>query len=300
RFSDGRPGHDSQSVGLVEALAEIIGLDTFSIRTPLALSTCLWAALAKRDFAGELPDPDLLVGAGHATHLPMLLSQRIRGGVTTVLMRPSLPARLFGYCLVPEHDGPSETGNILITTGPLNPIRPGTKATGDTGLILLGGPSRHFHWQEERIFDQLENILGQGEFAWKITDSPRTPVSTRARLAQLQAKGMQYLPFDDAGSSSARALLSQAACIWVSQDSMSMVYEALSTGAAVGVMQLDGRNNSRLTGVAPGLADRKLLTLYDEWARGAALTAPAAPLQESRRCAELLLQKLGWIGGNTH
>ena len=71
-----------------------------------------------------LPTPDLLLGAGHHTHLSLLAARRIRGGKVVVLMRPSLPPGLFDLCLIPEHDAPPARPNVLATRGALNRIQP--------------------------------------------------------------------------------------------------------------------------------------------------------------------------------
>ena len=77
RFSDGKAGHDSQSQGLVDALQRCMDIDCYDIA--VAKGAALdW--LRQRFPAGELlPDPWLVIGAGHATHLPLLAARRARG-----------------------------------------------------------------------------------------------------------------------------------------------------------------------------------------------------------------------------
>jgi mitochondrial fission protein ELM1 len=117
RFSDKKPGHDNQSLGIAEAMAEEIKCEIHSL-TPIGPVMALLSFVTGRAFANEpYPDPDLILGAGHATHLSMLAARRSRGGRVIVLMTPSLPKKLFDLCLIPEHDRPGNGGNVIVTPG---------------------------------------------------------------------------------------------------------------------------------------------------------------------------------------
>ena len=82
------------------------------------------------------------LGFGHATHLHLLAAQRAYGGKTIVLMQPSLPAKLFDLCLIPEHDQYQGNAEYLQTRGVLNPIQPEGEHASNQALIMIGGPSK--------------------------------------------------------------------------------------------------------------------------------------------------------------
>lgn len=294
RFSDGRAGHDSQSKGLVSALSALLGCDTYEVRVPISFFSYGWGLLKKFPLTMDLPDPDLLIGAGHATHAPMLLARYVRGGRALVLMQPSLPPQLFDLCLIPEHDKPNSAANIIPTMGPLNLLRACGQQSSDRGLILIGGESKHFVWDEGRLRQQLEQIFEREDIYWTISDSPRTPVGTRKLLQSFKNDRIAYVAYGDTSSPDLEDLLQQAATVWVSEDSMSMIYEALSAGAAVGVIRVPPKNRGRLTEVAQSLATKQMLVLFDEWLSGQALAAPASELSESRRCALAIIKHFGW------
>jgi len=76
--SDGKPGHVNQSLGLAEALARATTTETH--RLPALPAWRAWLALLLKHAPGtSLPSPDLIVGAGHATHLTLLAARRARG-----------------------------------------------------------------------------------------------------------------------------------------------------------------------------------------------------------------------------
>ncbi len=292
RFSDGRPGHDAQSKGLSSALSDLLECECHDILSPVPFSNYCWGALKKFPLVNSLPDPDLLIGAGHATHKPMLLAQYTRGGLAIVLMKPSLPTKLFDLCLIPEHDKHKGGDNILTTVGPLNLLRPSGQLSDEQGLILIGGESKHFHWENAGLQEQLLCILERSNLNWTLTDSPRTPPATRALLQELNTDKVKYVPYADKNGAGIVDLLQRAGTVWVSEDSMSMIYEALSTGAAVGVLRVTNKNNSRLADVAQRLANKHLLTLFDEWVTTRTLLPPEKPLYESARCAKELVRRL--------
>jgi uncharacterized protein len=294
RFSDNRAGHDSQSIGFVSALQERVDCEIYNIHVPFPLSSYASAVLKKLPLVSHLPNPDLLVGAGHASHFPMLLSRLLRGGRTLVIMTPTLPTQLFDFCLIPEHDEKERSRNIIPTIGPLNTIRASTQLSETEGLIVLGGESKHFYWNEDKLFQQITKILRNDKRNWIITDSPRTPSSTEHLLTSLNEENVKYVSYKQKNNSDLSSLLQKAGNVWVTEDSMSMIYEALSTGASVGLLRVDEKPKSRLGKVAQTLVEKNLLTLFNEWQSSKQLLPPARTLSESTRCANILVERLGW------
>lgn len=90
--------------------------------------------------------------------------------------------------------------------------------------------------------------------------------------------------------------LAHASGAWVSQDSVSMVYEALGSGAPVGIITVPRRRNGRKSRILSGLEMLErdgLVTGYREWKKqGFRLTAPGTPLLEADRAADHILSRL--------
>jgi mitochondrial fission protein ELM1 len=81
-------------------------------------------------------------------------------------------------------------------------------------------------------------------------------------------------------------LLARAAEVWVSADSVSMIYEALSAGAHVGVLEVPARRVDRITAIAADLHARGLVM-----ALGDAMPAQPVTLREAERIAGLILAR---------
>lgn len=291
-FTDGKAGHENQTRGLLTALARRFRLDTRWIPVP-AYSSVLTSLMTRRFLPGAgLPPPTLLIGAGHRTHLPLLAARRAFGGRAVVLMKPSLPRVWFDLCVIPEHDGVSGA-NVLVTRGALNAVEPGAKRA-DSGLILVGGPSRHHGWAEGELLAQVETVVTRAaDVRWTLTTSRRTPPATTARLQALDAANLTVVPVKDTGPGWLPEQLAGASFAWVSEDSVSMVYEALTAGCATGVLAVPARRASRVTRGVEALARDGLVTTFARWQAGAGLVAPAQPFNEAARVADRIAER--WL-----
>lgn len=290
RIVDGKRGHERQTQGLVNALQQQLDLQVFDVPR-LAFAKACWAWLIGRfSTKVKLPTPSLIVGAGHGTHLTMLAAKRAFGSKAIVLMRPSLPLTCFDLCIIPEHDGVVGK-NVLQTKGALNPVQVASDKDKSLGLILLGGLSHHYHWDDAVIMRQLTEVVAQyAEMTWLITTSPRTPEPILHLLRDLQLKNFSVVAYQEVDANWLPSQMSLASHIWVSPDSVSMVYESLTAGACVGIFDLAPKPSSK---VAQGIADLVLnqyLTPYHVWAERRTLTSAAILFNEAARCAQWIKQ----------
>lgn len=290
RFSDGKAGHDNQSQGLADALnrlrpVEIITLDPLPI--VMALSA-LWGG--RRVPWHDLPAPDIVLGAGHRTHLSLLAARRMRGGKAIVLMRPSLPLCLFDLCLIPAHDASPARLNVQVTRGALNRIQPSINLESTRGLLLIGGPSAHFTWDNPSLYRQIAAIIAADPaIYWTLTTSRRTPRNFLEHLAC--AERLTVIPVTETGPDWLPAQLACAGRAWVTADSVSMVYEALTAGAAVGVLEVPSRRRSRVSRGLEQLAAEGWVTFFTEWSRDHRLRRPCEIFNEAERCARWIIER---------
>ncbi len=278
--TDGKPGHRTQLAGLVQALEALVPTRVSWLEPGAAAESC-----AAR--------PDLILAAGHGTHWRALRRKWSSGAPLVVLMKPSLPRRLFDLCVIPEHDGVRPSRRVLTTRGMLNDIRPAAHADPAAGLVLLGGPSRHHAWSDAVILAQLARLRELSpQAAWTLTTSRRTPAGLLAPLAALAGPRFSFVPPDQADRGWLRAQLQRCGVVWVSEDSASMVYEALTAGASVGILEVPRKGESRVSRGLDTLRAQGLVTDLDGLASSGAMPAPAQALDEAARVAQYLVQWL--------
>ncbi len=292
QIHDDKPGHHNQLRGLTSALAEMLPLEVHTLRTPSRRS-CLAELWSKKFSLGnDLPAPDLILGAGHATHLAVLAARRAYGGQAIVLMKPSLPPALFDLCLIPKHDQVAGSEKIVKTRGVLNVVRPTQQHDQHSGLLLIGGPSAAHGWSDERMLEQIEAVVSSdSSIQWMLTNSRRTPTCFLEHLTAKKLANLQITPHQDTNSAWVPEQLARAAQVWVSEDSVSMVYEALTSGAAVGVLDVPSKRRGRVAAGIDSLIKAGWATRFADWQPGNQLAPPPAQLDEARRCAEIVCQR---------
>lgn len=290
RFVDGKPGHDNQSLGLVRALGQRLATEVYELPVLEQRRYGMEWLLGRLNDHPELPAPGLILGAGHATHLPMLRSRRMRGGRIVVLMRPSLPQSWFDLCILPAHDRhhPGQSG-LLITRGVLNAIAPAAHSSSHCGLFLIGGPSDHFHWDTTRVVAAIAQVMGRHpEVHWRLTTSRRTPAAFLTELQQAVEGQLEIVPHQHTDRDWVPQQLQQCGRIWVSADSVSMIYEALTAGARVGLLPLAPQPHDRVAmGIQQLTEDHWVQTLEQGDSDHPQPAAP--PFNEAARCAAWML-----------
>lgn len=285
QLTDGKRGHEVQVEGLVAALGELRVIEQQTLHIQDAPRW--WSSRWRCD-----PAPDLVLAAGHGTHKALLAAgwhNRHHNCQTVVLMKPSLPARWFSACIVPRHDGCHESAHVWLSEGSLNTLRQHTRGDAGKGLLLIGGPSKHVRWDSAAVAAQVADIVHRSPAVhWQLSTSRRTPGDFLAALkpaANLAAHDWRAL-----GSDWLRQAFSEAAQAWISNDSVNMIYEALTAGLKVGLLRVPETPHSRVQRGIRSLCERGWIAA-DSATDLAALRAPAA-FNEARRIAALLLARL--------
>ena len=295
RFSDGKPGHDNQSLGLVDALQRRTRIHCYDI--PVQPGAGRHLLLGRFPDGGLLPSPWLIIGAGHATHLPMLAARRARGGKTAVLMRPDLPRALFDLCVIPEHDRPRPAANIIVTRGSLNRMQAERSQAQDRGLLMVGGPSRHYRWDHRRVVEQIAGVMRFSPVRhWVLTTSRRTPPGfaeqVRKTIFNRNLK-LSFVSWRETSDQWLGAQLRRSCCTWVTEDSVSMIYEALTAGLPVGLLAVPPRRNDRVVSGVRQLAAARNVMTYSDWSAGRPLPRPQQVFDEANRVAGQICGRWG-------
>ena len=291
-ITDNKPGHRSQLQGLAQALAARTAIETHWIDAPGGLAAFRHWLTGRFPPGAALPDPDFILIAGHRTHLAGLAARRARGGKLIALMRPSLPLRWFDLCVIPQHDRPPARANVIATRGVLNTARPSPEREADKGLFLIGGPSKHHGWDTPALLAQIDAILAATPaMRWTLTTSRRTPADTESALLALRDRGVNVRPVRDTPPGWAMAQVARSAQAWVTEDSVSMVYESLTAGAATGLLAVPRLGETRITAGVAELQRAGLVTAFADWVRTGQLAAPLERLAEADRVAEAVLAR---------
>jgi mitochondrial fission protein ELM1 len=298
-ITDGKAGHESQSIGLANALDRLAG--------PFAMESHA-ASVAKRRAWGPVrnldPKPMIVIGAGSGTHTALLSCKQRLGARAVVLMNPGVWLRRWvDLVIAPEHDGLRQRGNVVCTRGALTPVRPNERKDPSSGLLLIGGPSSHHGWDNDAMIGQIRAIVERTPSTrWTLTTSRRTPTTFLPSLerAGIDASRLDVWPVERTSREWLLARYDESATIWVSEDSVSMVYEALTSGANVGLLRVPriGKGSRVVRGVE-ALASSGFATRFEEWERAGALSPPPEQLDEATRVARIVIERFGLKGASS-
>ena len=296
RFSDGKPGHEHQTTGLLDALQSRLG-DTEVEIYSFDVSSMRPSVFGLQHFFTNPPDnfpkADLWIAAGRTTHQHILPAAKYLGGHAVVCMDPGRrPRRRFDLCLIPEHDGIPESDNVILTKGALNHVMPSDDHDPSKGVILIGGPSKHYRWDHKRVCAHVVDIVTtSASVQWDATTSRRTPKDTEKALCEIQLNNLQVTPAWQTPEHWVADRLALAGQCWVTEDSVSMVYEAMTAGARVGILPVPRRRTSRVARGIDALIEHGQVTRWAGDQSNLMQSNDPTPLHEADRCAAIIIER---------
>lgn len=301
-LSDAYAGLQAQAVGLTEAAGLHHELRTLAPRAP-------WRWIAARLWPAPLsavPDavrgvlPQVVIGAGGKA-APVLAALRRRGVPVVQVQHPRMDPRRFDLVVVNRHDeltGP----NVVVTRTALHRVTPQRLAEAAeawrghvAGLprplvaVLVGGSNgRHRLGRAAgaALAEQLAHMMRHDHVGLMLTPSRRTdPAVLHALQRRLVPLGAWV--WDGQGENPYFGMLALADIIIATEDSVSMVSEAVATKAPVLLAGLPGASR-RIDAFHRALLDEGRIRRF----AGRAEVWPTAPLDDTPLAAAELRRRL--------
>ncbi len=298
-IKDNIRGHENQSAGVAWWLGELAGAQIVDLEIPRLTGLqrflsykiqagrlrygrpeyCLkWLEAAdpsglflsvteKMRSDGARADEVLFLSAGSSGAPFCLALARATGGRCACVMTPSvLGTEPFDFAIVPEHDFPRPSSNLLVTLGAPNMIREELlKEEGSLLLsrfssegekrwgILIGGDDANYtilpSWVEDVLVPLLEEAKDHGADIF-MTTSRRTRDETEGRIEKITKRfpdvRMLVLGTREAGNP-VPGILGICERIFCTEDSVSMISEAATGGHVVDILGVDRRKGLRKT-----------------------------------------------------
>ena len=248
RFTDGKAGHDKQSLALVDSLMNQTKCRLFDFNVQGQRNPILNIIFKNYKLPEGITKPDIAIGAGHKTHLHLLAIKRCFNAKIVVIMKPSIPLIFFDLCIIPKHDGIKNGPNIINTQSSLVKFNSNLKKKENTGLILIGGPSKHYFWDSKTVLEEICKISKKFKFRrLLLSTSRRTPSDFLDQLNELNFSDIKVYKYSKIKSDWLDKQINKVKKIWVTNDSYSMVTEALASGADVDIIDLKVKKDSKLS-----------------------------------------------------
>jgi hypothetical protein len=109
-------------------------------------------------------------------------------------------------------------------------------------------------------------------------------------LKQVQYANLQITPFEQTQAGWVAEKLAQSGSAWISEDSVSMIYEALTAHVIVGLLTMPVKKHSRVSEGVEQLVQQNLVHRLSEQAIAQQVNSG---LQEADRCADWIMDN--WL-----
>ena len=248
RFIDGKAGHDRQSLALAQSIKNRTKCRIFDINVQSQRNPILNIIFKNYMLPKGITKPDIAIGAGHKTHLHLLAVKRCFKAKIIVIMKPSLPLHFFDLCIISRHDCVKSRPNIFITQTSLVSFNSNIKKRENVGLFMIGGPSKHYYWDTEYVLQQIKNISKKFKLKeFLLTTSRRTPLSFVNELNNSEPNNLKIFEYSKIEDGWLDKNIDRVKNIWVTNDSYSMIIEAIASGAHTNIIDLRIKKDSKLT-----------------------------------------------------
>jgi mitochondrial fission protein ELM1 len=194
---------------------------------------------------------NLVIGAGSSVHISMLLIKKYfkstyQKNINLVsILVPSLFHKHFDVICAPLHDEKklANNENIIYFQGSLAKVSI-KDVDENIGLIALGGVNKHYDFDEVSLLKQIQYILTlYPEKKWFLFDSRRTPKNITKEISKLKNE-FSNLTISERGFDD---VLEKASIKFITQDSVNMVYEALSTRGKTYLFNMNSKKENKIT-----------------------------------------------------
>lgn len=251
--TEGMAGTENQCLGVTEALGLEPHVMRVTLKQPWRALSPYWGWEHSGSFSPPLagPWPDLLLTSGRKALAAARYIKRKSGGKTFCvhIQDPRIKAPEIDLLCVPSHD-PARGDHVLVTTAAPNRITPAKleveraefpaleKLPSPRVAVLIGGTSKA-HSMSAELTKNLIKQLQSLDASLMVTASRRTGAENKM-LLQKELQSAKTCFWDGNGPNPYFAMLGYADYILVTEDSVSMLSEACTTGKPVYMIPLEG------------------------------------------------------------
>ena len=298
-FYDNRVGHLKQTDGILNALSKLKKTKVVKVEKIVPsfkndikdIFKYIFTLLANRGSSKEL---DIIIGTGAHTHIPMLILKKKMGGRIVTCMTPNFPVKYFiDICFIPEQKNPPKRKNIFTTIGAPNLCTFRKDKDRSKGLILIGGEDKSHIWDSSYVLKKVEKIVKkEKDVHWSIASSRRTPKECIALFQELASKisNVTFFKSEDTEKEWLEKKYAECLKVWITSDSNSMTYEAITAGCSVGIIFIKWKKkNNSFKRSLDYLTKKGYIVNFDDWDKDSKMPK-GFELNESKRCAETILK----------
>jgi hypothetical protein len=204
----------------------------------------------------------------------------------------------FDLLFIPQHDNVTARENIIMTIGPPNTCEDQGRHEEQRVLVLIGGVDSKSHvWNSTEIVNLIRQLLESApQRTYIVSTSPRTPAVTENEISSLCCKygNVDFFKYENTKPGWVEEEYNRCRYVWVTGDSISMVYEALTSGCKVGILPVNWKNpESKIPRSIKYLHDNGRVLSLQSYLQGRMDWKDSQSLNEAERCAAAIIER--WV-----
>ena len=260
-FKDSKIGHEKQVHAILDnlALTQDLLIEEIYISNPVWLELFLYLLKIKPK---QDSIPDIIIGAGSKTTIPMLRHKIHSKTKVISVMKPQFFESKFDLIVAPRHDYKVVPDNVFTYIGSIAKVNINPELE-NIGLIIIGGVNKHFNFDDDYLISQIDFVISLfPNTKWIVFNSRRTPKSFNERIKKSTSiekfidVTTNFEPLND--------YLPKAKFKFVTPDSVNMIFESLSSSGETYLFDMHSPRENKITKLIDEVKDNKYVGFLEE------------------------------------
>ena len=260
-FKDSKIGHEKQVHAILDnlALSQDLLIEERYISNPVWLELLLYLLKIKPK---QDSIPDIIIGAGSKTTIPMLRYKIDSKTKVISVMKPQFFESKFDLIVAPRHDYKVVPDNVFTYIGSIAKVNINPELE-DIGLIVIGGVNKHFNFDDDYLISQIDFVISLfPDTNWIVFNSRRTPESFNERIKKNTSiqkfinVTKNFEPLND--------YLLKAKFKFVTPDSVNMIFESLSSSGETYLFDMHSSRENKITRLIDEVKNNKYAGFLEE------------------------------------
>ena len=260
-FKDSKIGHEKQVHAILDnlSLTEDLLIEERYISNPVWLELFLYLLKIKPN---QDSIPDIIIGAGSKTSIPMLRYKTDNKTKVISVMKPQFFESKFDLIVAPRHDYKVVPDNVFTYFGSIAKVNINPELE-NIGLIVIGGVNKHFNFDDDYLISQIDFVISLfPDTSWIVFNSRRTPKSFNEKIKQ-NTSIEKFIDVNENFEPLNNYLL-KAKFKFVTPDSVNMIFESLSSSGETYLFDMHYSRENKITKLIDEVKNNKYAGFLEE------------------------------------
>ena len=259
---DNKQGHLKQVKALLEEIKKLININISELDIDDKL-------FKKRISPSLIETKNLVIGAGHTVYPYLLKSKKINPDIKSIaILSPTYFKKKFDLICAPFHDMHklNKLNNVLYFDGSLA-TKSNKSFDDEIAMMAIGGKNKYFEFDKTNLINQIQYIITlYPNKNWHIFNSRRTPKNFLSEISdhmEFMNKNITLIDHVD-NRYNFDEFIEKSSIKAITPDSMSMIYESLSTHGETILFSLFPKKDNKFLPIINNLKEMNSIGYIDQ------------------------------------